>query len=398
MTNYSFTITQRPTKRKGRAFDLYVKIEGRKYRPVLGYDLSEDEAHRRAIAMIARIQRNLLTPHLPIRSDPHPSTTLKEATTLYWDTMKIQGRVELDRPNVIIRKHLQPFFRETLLAGLTAQDGLDYVKHRQGEGAAGGTILREWFVLMRILNLAVDYDLLDKNRLKVVQIDKPAPRDRVATIEELEAIRGTVTPDLWRAVLVALHTGLRESKILAIEDTWLMPQEDGWWMSLPKARTRIKGNALKIPLNAIALSALVPDGQSLPTGRIFSRWVDRNPFTTAWARAMRRAGIEDLHFHDLKHTFLTWLQNLHVDYEVRQWLGGHKMKGVTADYSHGGEGWDQKLRNAVNSLALSYKVSDESKTVPKGDVNKESKLLKDVVPRRRIELRTPAFSGLCSAN
>ena len=110
MTNYSFTITQRQTQRKGMAFDLYVKIEGRKYRPVLGYDLSEDEAHRRAIAMIARIQHKLLTSDLPVRAASHPSTTLKEAITLYWDTMQVQGRVELDRPESLIRNHLLPFF------------------------------------------------------------------------------------------------------------------------------------------------------------------------------------------------------------------------------------------------------------------------------------------------
>jgi hypothetical protein len=199
----------------------YVKIEGRKYRPVLGYNLRADEAHRRAIDMITRIQRNLLTPSLPIRSDSQSPTTLREAIALYWDTMKVQGRVELDRPETIIQKHLLPFFGGTLLADLIAQDGLNYIKHRQGEGAAVGTIRREWFVLMRILNLAVDYDLLNKNRLKVVHIEKPDSRKRVATTEELLAIREAASPELWRTMLVALHTGLRESKILAIEDTWL---------------------------------------------------------------------------------------------------------------------------------------------------------------------------------
>jgi integrase len=382
MTNYSFTITQRHTQRKGLAFDLYVKIEGRKYRPVLGYDISEDEAHRRAIAMIARIQRKLLTPDLPVRADAHPSTTLQEAITLYWDTMKVQGRVEYVRPESLIRNHLLPFFGRSLLADLTAQDGLAYIKSRQTHGVAVGTIAKEWGTLMRILNLAVDYDLLDKNRLKVVQVEKSRPRERVATTEELCAIRDTVTPELWRVVLVALHTGLRESKILDIHDTWLVPQDDGWWMVLPKARTRFKGNAPKIPLNAIALGALVPEAQPLPTGRIFARWRDRNSLTTAWARAMHRTGIEDLHFHDLKHTFLTRLQNLHVEYEVRQWLGGHKMPGITADYSHGGEGWDTKVRNAVNQLALSYKLSYESKDSESTYVDNDGKILKDMILRR----------------
>jgi integrase len=50
---------------------------------------------------------------------------------------------------------------------------------------------------------------------------------------------------------------------------------------------------------------------------------------------MPRGGIQGLHFHDLRHTFATRLQWLGVDYEVRQALLGHKMPGMTADYSHG---------------------------------------------------------------
>jgi len=114
--------------------------------------------------------------------------------------------------------------------------------------------------------------------------------------------------------------------------------------------------------------------------------------------SQRRVGKQWKSFHlsrvfateRLKHTFLTRLQNVHVDYEVRQALGGHKMKGMTATYSHGGKGWDKKLRSAVNRLQLSYKLSDGLIPEELG----QPKLLKDMVPRRRIELRTPAFSGL----
>ena len=53
--------------------------------------------------------------------------------------------------------------------------------------------------------------------------------------------------------------------------------------------------------------------------------------------------IQDVHFHDLRHTFATRLRRLGVDYEVRQALLVHEMPGMTADYSRGGPEWDQKL-------------------------------------------------------
>ena len=77
--------------------------------------------------------------------------------------------------------------------------------------------------------------------------------------------------------------------------------------------------------------------------------------------------MTDLHFHDFRHTFATWLQNLGVPLEVRATLLGHRLRGsgtdqlggevMTSHYSHGGYGWIQQLRYAVtllHSALLSY--------------------------------------------
>ncbi len=365
MTSYTFTITKRQTKTKGVAFDLFVKIDRTRYRPTLGYDLTDQEAHQRAIAMIATIQRSLKAPRVPLVVNPNAATTLADVLPIYWHTMKLHRRVETDRPRSILDTHLLPFFKDQYLAALTAQDGLDYVQSRKRQGAKDGTILREYGVLLRLLNLAVDYDLLDKNRLKVVHIPKPESRKRVATMAELTTLEKTVSPELWRMCVVALHTGLRQAKILAIDERWLRLEEDGWWLVLPKARSKIKSNASKIPLNASAIGALLPAGQPLSTGRIFSRWNTRDSFKTAWFREVGQTSIQGLTFHDLKHTCLTRLQNCHVIYEVRQWLGGHTMKGETATYSHGGHGWDALLREAVTKLEEAYGVAEKKVVVTK---------------------------------
>jgi integrase len=59
----------------------------------------------------------------------------------------------------------------------------------------------------------------------------------------------------------------------------------------------------------------------------------------------------------LRHTFATRLQRIGVDYEVRQALLGHRMPGMTANYSHGGPEWDRKLRSAVEGLEKAYPLS-----------------------------------------
>ena len=44
-------------------------------------------------------------------------------------------------------------------------------------------------------------------------------------------------------------------------------------------------------------------------------------FSTFWQRLSREAKVTDLHFHDLRHTFATWLQNLgvHSKCEPHRW-------------------------------------------------------------------------------
>ena len=58
---------------------------------------------------------------------------------------------------------------------------------------------------------------------------------------------------------------------------------------------------------------------SITDGRVFRRWNDIRAFKRYWARVCELAKVQDLHFHDLRHTFTTWLQGLGVDYETH-WL------------------------------------------------------------------------------
>jgi integrase len=353
-------IRKRPTKQHGLAFDLDYRWQGRRYKPLLGYNLSKEEQDRRSAEMILKIQQGKVAPG----SSSSPSVTLRNVVPLYWQTMHIKQRVALRRPKSILDTHLLPRFGDRPLASLTAEDGLRYITERLNEKAAPWTVRREWNVLMRILNLAVDFEKLDKNRLKRVQLPDVEYRTRMATTQELQAIQKIAPPELWRIALVALHTGLREAKILEIGRSWLKLRDDGWWLILPAARTRLKGTPREIPLNEIATRALL---ETVPhvDDRLFRRW---NPasLTVYWGRLCTRAKVQDLHFHDLRHTFTTGLQNLGVPLEVRAALLGHTIRGMgtdalggvamTSQYSHGGYGWNQQLREAVTRLEQGFLV------------------------------------------
>jgi len=93
-------IHKRPTKGQGTAFDLYYRWQGQRYRPLLGYDLTKEEAERRAVEMVRKIQAGESAP------GPRPSSTsptLKEFLPAYWRALKIKNRLDLRRPQIASR-------------------------------------------------------------------------------------------------------------------------------------------------------------------------------------------------------------------------------------------------------------------------------------------------------
>ncbi len=86
------------------------------------------------------------------------------------------------------------------------------------------------------------------------------------------------------------------------------------------------------------------------SGRVFpiSRWSLRQAFD----KTIVKTGIEDFHFHDLRHTFATRLVQNGADlYKVKELLG-HKTISVTMRYSHH---CPESLRSSVEILDNCYK-------------------------------------------
>lgn len=56
--------------------------------------------------------------------------------------------------------------------------------------------------------------------------------------------------------------------------------------------------------------------------------------TLAWRQALKRAGIEDFRWHDLRHTWASWLVQHGTPLYVVQEMGAWKSEGMVRRYAH----------------------------------------------------------------
>lgn len=134
-------------------------------------------------------------------------------------------------------------------------------------------------------------------------------RERRLTKDEEEKLyaaglsRGdyTYTSDDWRNIIgFALETAMRQQEISRAQ--WKDITEDGLKLRIPRLNSKTK-IARTILLSKRAREIVELQRASCPKGesRIFHQFVSTQAICDAFARLTARAGIEDLHFHDLRH-------------------------------------------------------------------------------------------------
>ena len=115
-------------------------------------------------------------------------------------------------------------------------------------------------------------------------------------------------------------------------------------------------------------------------------------FRQGFNRALKKAGIKDFHFHDLRHTFNTNMRKAGVDQTVIMKLTGHKTLSMFNRYNTVDQEDAVGAMKRLDLFLSSQKSSESSDQVLTGsflmektDLWRASKLLKILVPEVGIE-------------
>ena len=258
-------------------------------------------------------------------------------------------------------KRLLPFFGDMMLADISAEQVESYILERAEEGAAANTIYLEFSLGRRMFNVArkkwkwVSANPFADVTFSELQVIDNA-RDRWLTVKEEALLMKHATPDYLKDLIIfALHTGCRRGEILSA--TW---REN---IDMRNRVVRIKSSKRGMKMKIIPMSDTL-------YAMLRRRWKVRHisdavfPYSVdavkdAFQRAVKKAGLHDLHFHDLRHTFATRLVQSGVDLYVVQKLLGHKSIMMTERYAHH---YPESLRPSVKALDECY----NSATFPEG--------------------------------
>ena len=242
-------------------------------------------------------------------------------------TPQKKGRVqEESRLNRLIRDPIS----KTKLVDLSPALFARFRDRRLKQGA--GTCRYDLVLLQHVLKIA-RFEWggpIKENHLDYVRKPAPSkPRDRRLAPGEYsrlkEALAGTRSAYLEPLIDLAIETAMRRGELLKIKWADLDLEE----RTLQLYDTK-NGEDRKVPLTVAATRVLEEWGST--SERIFP--VTNVAVRQAWDRLVKRAGITNLHFHDLRHEAISRFFEMGLSVPEVALISGHKDPRMLFRYTH----------------------------------------------------------------
>lgn len=265
------------------------------------------------------------------------STTLRELLERYKEEitpLKKGAASESAR----IRAFLKHSLAQRFVAGIR---GVDIARYRDArlKKVSPATVKRELVIISHLFEVArKEWGIHVSNPVRDIKLPPHSnARERRLQIghdgeksEEsrlLEACKEAKNPFLLPIVHLALETAMRQGELVSLR--WEHIDLNRRTAHLPDTKN---GESRTVPLSPTAIQVL----RSLPRsihGQVFPG-LTTEAVKRAYIRAARRAGIEDLHFHDLRHEATTRFFELGLNIMEVASITGHKDLRMLRRYTH----------------------------------------------------------------
>ena len=238
---------------------------------------------------------------------------------------------------------LNHFFGDLALSKITQAMVEEYVRLRlsaKKHGSDGkehylapATVNRELSCLKTMFTKAVEWGRVGSSPcVKVRKLKENNERTRFLTDVEMERLIGAAGTKLRQVITVLIHTGMRKGELQNLK--WSDLDFNRNLITLPQTKS---GKVRYIPMNNVVKQVLLQRRIAKESPLlVFSGTKADRPwdFVTAFIFARKRASLEDVRIHDLRHTFASHLCMKGVDIMTVKELLGHSSLEMTQRYSH----------------------------------------------------------------
>jgi integrase len=310
-------------RRRGIAWQVQVRRQGH---PPLSRTFGlKSDAELWARQKEAQLDRG----ELPVDTRVLRSHTLADLLERYGATIVPRKR-SADRERYMLRVVLRHPMACLSLHRLTPTEVAKYRDDRLAV-VTGETVRRELAIVRHCLEVARHEwgFVLPSNPVHQVKLPPSNPRERRATVDELErllaACEATTCRWLPAIIQLAVETGMRRSELLAIR--WADIDLGARTVLL---RSTKNGHPRTVPLSPRALEII----RDTPRSGEIVFGVSANAVRLAWERLKRRAGVSDLRFHDLRHEAVSRFFEKGLNMPEVAAISGHRDPRMLMRYAH----------------------------------------------------------------
>lgn len=278
--------------------------------------------------------------------------TLSDLVTRYLDEV-VPHKKSREIESILLNRFLRHKICRKVLSDLSTADFAAYRDQRLREVPSGRSmpitaksLKRELSPLNHMFRHAqVEWEIPLKNPLEALKLrvidNKRERRLRAGDIrpdgtrgpseEErlLTSARRCRNPCVLPIIMFALETAMRRGEILAIEFRHVDFERRS--LVIPESKS---GYSRVIPLTgrAIAILSAIRSPEAKGTDRAFP--TTPIALRLAWDRITKRANLDDLNFHDLRHEAISRLFELGLTVPEVASISGHRTLGQLMRYSH----------------------------------------------------------------
>jgi integrase len=216
-------------------------------------------------------------------------------------------------------------------------------------------------VFKAMFTKATEWEMIEEDvlrRIRKVKMLREDKRLRYLTVEERQTLINAYGKHLKPIVITVLNTGMRRGEILGLQRKHLDLMHG--FILLDKTKN---GERREIPINKTMQELFQSLPKRLDSNYIFCHKESGLPYgdiKNSFDAARKAAKLEDLHFHDLRHTFASHLVMAGVDLTTVKELSGHKDIKMTLRYAHLAPSHKMKavdiLDNTFTSASTSQKL------------------------------------------